>query len=114
VSHSSDRPDYLLHHLVALRDTYALSALVAHGDPARTSALTDEYLRDATVLMSAAYGRDCADQVRASAPRASREPAPDASWLVRAARALRRGAVDAIRRNAQEWHHQTLGMAGAW
>lgn len=106
-----DRHDYLVHHLVALRDSYALSALIAAGDPQRTQALTDEYLRDATVLMSAAYGRACADQVRASA---TRHPASPHARSRGAAlwRQLVRAAADAARRNAEEWHDQNLGLAG--
>ena len=113
VNSSSDRHDYLLHHLVTLRDTYALSALIALGDTARTKALTDDYLRDATVLMSAAYGRSCADQVRASAPRSARRAADAAGWGGRAWRRLVESAADAMRRNAQEWHHQTMGLTGS-
>lgn len=111
---SSDRPEYLLHHLVALRDSYALSSLISHGDTSRINALTDDYLRDATVLMSAAYGRVCADQVRASAPRRAARPGAGTGWVARAWRRLVDSAVEAMRRNAQEWHHQTLAMAGRW
>lgn len=120
---SSDRAEYLLHHLVALRDSYALSSLLSHGDTSQINALADDYLRDATVLMSAAYGRVCADQVRASAPRRSvragapqgaGRPAAGTGWVARAWRRLVDSAVEALRRHAQEWHHQTLAMAGRW
>lgn len=104
------RHDYVVHQLVALRDSYALSGLVAAGDPDRMRDLTDGYLRDATLVMSAAYGRACADQVRATAPRRRRRAA-DARGVWRKFLEV---LAEAARRNAQEWHHQTLGLAGRW
>ncbi len=110
---SADSRDYLHHHLVALRDSYTLSALTSLDDPVRVNSLTDDYLKDASVLMSAAYGRSCADQVRATAPRRGRTRAAGvAAWLARSWRDCVAAAVDAMRRNAEEWHHQTLAMGG--
>jgi hypothetical protein len=110
---SPERHDYLLHQLVSLRDTYALSSLIATGDAGKIAALTDEYLRDATVLMAAAYGRTAADQVRASRPKRTPPAATGVrARLAAAYRELARAAGEAVRRNAEEWHHQTLGLAG--
>lgn len=103
-----ERNSYPDRHLVALGDAYALRAMSAVDDHVRLHALTDQYLRDAMVLLSGTHGAVCARQVRDSARRAGGERI---SHRLRP-QSLRRLAGDSLRTYTLEWHHQLMEMGG--
>ena len=108
---SLERHDLLDRHLVELNDAYALRAMSAVGDEVRLNSLTDQYLRDAMVLLGALYGAACGRQVRQSARRA--RPAASGRGVRHPAhQRLLQLAGNGLRTYTLQWHLQLMEMGG--